>query len=137
MKKVILLISIFLLATLVLIGAGCGEENGEENGEEEEKVGGSCNRIVEDDSNSVCTDYIGTNAHKSVAPCPKEYYSTESCPPSSIGGCKFHAGSDKEYIIWSYYSSLWTEDAIIESRDSCNALRTYRGMDTQAVSPTK
>lgn len=136
MRKVILLISILLLATLVLIGGSCGEENGEENREEEERVGGSCNRIVEDDSNSVCTDYIGANAHKS-APCPEEYYLTEPCPSSPIGGCKFNPGSDKEYIIWSYYSSLWTEDAIIESRDSCNALRTYRGMDTQAVSPTK
>jgi len=100
MKKVILLISILLLTGLVLIGGSCGES---ESGDQEKSRMGSCNRI-EVEGEGYCVDYIGSGAY-SASPCSEQYYSDDPCPPSSIGGCKFHAGTDKEKIIWDYSSS--------------------------------
>jgi len=95
-------VSIFLIfVSIMLLGASCKKATEEKIAiGSEKKVGGSCNRI-EVEGEGYCTDYIGEEAYSS-APCASKYYSKDACPPSTIGGCKFKAGSSKESIQWAY-----------------------------------
>lgn len=101
MKKIALFIFILLLIGIVLIGAGCGEENklNEDEEKTEERKGGSCNGIEVD---STCVDYTGSWWTESSCTEEGYYYSPEPCPQPTAGGCKQRPNTANEKIIWSY-----------------------------------
>jgi len=119
-KTKTIIITIFSLS---LLAAGCKQTNQSTtvSTEIEKQIGGSCNRI-ESEGEGYCSDYVGEKSTY-VSPCSSKYYSPESCPPSSIGGCKFNSGTEKEKIVWSYsYGGYSVDKNQVESelKPSCS-----------------
>ena len=112
-----------LLFAFTLLGASCNKPvKPEKSPESKPQTGGSCNRIKVE-GEGYCIDYIGAKSSL-AAPCSSQYYSPDSCPPSSIGGCKLNSGTDKEKVIWSYdYGGYPTYSSQIQNEliPSCNA----------------
>lgn len=86
-----------LIIAIILIGAGCKDEKGEEK-VAEDGHSYSCNKI---ESMSRCTD-IADSSYWGEQCSSDAVYSEELCPPSSVGGCRTHAGTRKEKTLWHY-----------------------------------
>jgi hypothetical protein len=129
MKNYLPLISVFLLSVL-LLGAGCipGASEDQQMDEDEimniveevdgdGKVRGSCSVI---DQNT-CLDYIGsiwTKQQMELNCQGSGVFSLETCPYSTVGGCRTGEGTISETIVWSYLSQ---EEASYQAK-ACNAL---------------
>ena len=120
MTKPKFILSILILTSLILVGASCEESKSIKEEEEEESKGGSCDSIELD---STCVDFIGLFWSESYCTEEGHFYSEESSPQPSVGGCHFDRGGESEKIVWSYnYGGrpiIWQSEVDDVLRPSC------------------